>query len=286
MADVKGKVALVTGGGSGIGWGLAHELSKQGAKVVVADIIKENAEKVAAEINQAGGTAVAVHADVCDRDAVKKMKADANKVFGRVSWLFANAGATNFDKLTDMTDADIDWIFTVNLTGVINCLTTFLPDMIAAKEGHVCATASVAGLFPAWIPVHSAYGSAKMGAIGMMLNVRMELAEHNVGASVYCPGGVATGMKENNARYRPAKFGGPGKGEVHISADSHTSIPKSFLSPQTVAKLVVQACRENQPIILDHSDQRQVFIDTYVNTVMKAFDYAAAFEKAEGIQVG
>ncbi|TAL04038.1 MAG: SDR family oxidoreductase, partial [Rhodospirillaceae bacterium] len=177
MTDIAGKVALVTGGGSGIGRGLALALAAEGARIVVADIIKDNAEAVAAEIKKAGGSAVAVACDVSDRTSVRKMKAEANQALGNVSLLFANAGATSFERLTDMSDDDVDWIIQVNLMGVTNCLTTFLPDMIAARDGHVVATASMAGMLPAWIPQHAPYSAAKMGIIGMILNMRMELAE-------------------------------------------------------------------------------------------------------------
>jgi NAD(P)-dependent dehydrogenase (short-subunit alcohol dehydrogenase family) len=286
MAEINGKVALVTGAGSGIGRGVVMALAKAGAKVVVADILKETAEKVAAEIKAAGGTALAVQCDVCDREAVKRMKAEANKAFGTVSIVFANAGATSFDRFTEMSHADIDWIIPVNLMGVTYCMEAFIPDMIAAKEGHVAATASMAGLLPGWIANHVPYSAAKMGIIGMMFNLRMELAEHNVGTTVYCPGGVATGMKQNNAKYRPAKFGGPGQGEVHIDEASSHVTKLNFLTPETIAKLVLLAIKENRPVVVDHSDQRKHFVETYVNPVMKAFDQAADFEKAEGIKAG
>ena len=149
MTQISGKVALVTGGGSGIGRGLALALAADGAKVVVADIIKENADKVAGVIKKAGGSAVALACNVCERAAVRKMTDEANQAFGRVSLLFANAGATSFKPFTAMAENDIDWIIQVNLMGVTNCLMAFLPDMIAAHEGHVIATASMAGLLPA-----------------------------------------------------------------------------------------------------------------------------------------
>ena len=88
MTEISGKVAVVTGGGSGIGMGLAKELARQGAAVAIADIILDNARKVADEINAAGGAsgarAIAVHCDVCDRDSIKRMKAEVNAALGQV----------------------------------------------------------------------------------------------------------------------------------------------------------------------------------------------------------
>src|SRR5438067_294619 len=112
MTQIAGKVAVVTGSGSGIGRGLALELAKQGARVVVADILKDNADKVAAEITKAGGKAASAAVDVCDRASIQKMKAEANKAFGPVGLLFANAGATSFEPLIKMSDDDVDWIIT------------------------------------------------------------------------------------------------------------------------------------------------------------------------------
>lgn len=278
MTEIAGKVALVTGGGSGIGRGLAVTLATEGARVVVADILKENADKVAAEIKQAGGSAIPVMCDVCDRAAVRKMKAEVDRALGRVSLLFANAGATSFERLVDMSEDDVDWILTVNLFGVTNCLMAFLPDMVEAREGHVVATASMAGMLPAWIPYHAPYSAAKMGVIGMILNLRMELEEAGVGATVYCPGGVATGMGANNARYRPARFGGPSTGSLSLPEKSRKKL--EMLPPEHVAKMVLLAVRQNRPIVLDHSDQRRFFTETYVNPVMAAFDDVEAFERS------
>ena len=130
MTEIRGKAAVVTGGGSGIGMGLAKELAKQGASVAIADIILANAQKVADEINAAGGKARALQCDVCDRDSINRMKDEATTALGPIQLVFANAGATSFDPLMDMTDADVDWIITVNLMGVIHCLQAFLPDMM------------------------------------------------------------------------------------------------------------------------------------------------------------
>src|SRR5689334_3119193 len=110
VTEISGKAAVVTGGGSGIGMGLAKELARQGARVAVADILPENAEKVAAAIRTAGGEAVAVQCDVCDRASLKAMKQAANAALGPIGLVFANAGATAFTPLSQMTDDDVDWI--------------------------------------------------------------------------------------------------------------------------------------------------------------------------------
>src|SRR4051812_19388006 len=129
MTEIAGKTAFVTGGGSGIGRALALALAAEGARVVVADILKTNADTVAAEIMAAGGSALGVLCDVCERDSIAQAKNLANEKFGYVSLLFANAGVTSFTRLTDVADNEIDWLTAVNFSGVAYCLKAFLPDM-------------------------------------------------------------------------------------------------------------------------------------------------------------
>ena len=282
MTEITGKIAVVTGGGSGIGMGLAKELAKQGARVAVADIILANAEKVADEIRAAGGEAIAVQCDVCERDSTNAMKDEVHARLGPAQLVFANAGATSFDPLMDMSDADVDWIITVNLMGVMYTTRAFLPDMIASGGGHICATASMAGLLPGWIPVHTPYSAAKMGIIGLMMNLALEMKEHNVFTTSYCPGGVATGMKANNATYRPAKFGGPGEGEVHVSDASKPSTSMNFYTPEAIAPMVLNAVRNNRPFVFDHPEQRVNFRETYSSVVEACYDDADAWHAEHG----
>jgi NAD(P)-dependent dehydrogenase (short-subunit alcohol dehydrogenase family) len=284
MTDIKGRAAVVTGGGSGIGAGLAKELAKQGASVAVADIKIENAQKVAADINAAGGKAVALHVDVCDRGSIKKMAAEAKAALGTITLVFANAGATSFDALMDMSDDDVEWILTVNLLGVMFTTRAFLPDMIAeGNGGHICATASMAGLLPGWIPVHVPYSAAKMGIIGMMMNLQCELTEHNIHTTSYCPGGVATGMKKNNASYRPDKFGGPSSDEVHVDEEvSFKGNMPTFYTPADIAPMVLNAVTNNRAFAFDHAEHRGEFRRTYSNIVEGCYDDIQAWEEKHG----
>lgn len=283
MTEISGKAAVVTGGGSGIGMGLAKELAKQGAAVAVADIILENAEKVAGAIQAAGGRAVALACDVCDRESVNAMRDAAVAALGPVQLVFANAGATSFDPLMDMSDDDVDWIVDVNLMGVMRTTRAFLPQMVAAGGGHVCATASMAGLLPGWIPVHAPYSAAKAGIIGLMMNLQLEMREHGVFTTSYCPGGVATGMKQNNARYRPAKFGGAGEGEeLHVGEVNHEQTSLAFYTPEAIAPMVLDAVRNNRAFVFDHPEQRDLFRQTYAGVVEACYDAAEAWERQHG----
>ena len=285
MTEITG-AAVVTGGGSGIGMALAKRLAKQGVAVAVADILFDNAHKVTDEIKSAGGKAVAIHCDVCERDSIKRMKSEATAALGFIRLVFANAGATSFDPLMDMSDDDVDWIIQVNLMGVINTTRAFLPDMMAAKQGHIMATASMAGLLPGWIPNHMAYSSAKAGIIGAMLNLSLEMKEYGVHTTTYCPGGVATGMKANNSRYRPTRFGGPSEGVVHVSKHSFQGKPPAFYAPEDIAPMVLRAVENNRPFVFDHAEQRRYFRETYSGIVEACYDDIDAYEKERGVPAG
>jgi NAD(P)-dependent dehydrogenase (short-subunit alcohol dehydrogenase family) len=284
MTEILGKSAIVTGGGSGIGMGLAKELARQGAVVAVADIDLDNAEKIAREISAAGGRAVAVHCDVCDRGSIMRMKEQAIAKIGPIQLVFANAGATSFTPLAQMSDDDVEWIVQVNLMGVMHTVRAFLPELMKSGEGHICATASMAGLLPGWIPEHVPYSAAKAGIIGMMMNLALELKPHNIHTTSYCPGGVASGMKANNGRYRPDRFGGPiTVAEVQFSGKSNTHSALNFYHPEAVAPMVLDAVRNNRAFVFDHPDQRRFFRETYADVVEACYDAADAWAQTHGL---
>ena len=283
MTDIAGKAAVVTGGGSGIGMGLAKELASQGASVAIADIIPDNARKVAAEINEAGGTAVAIECDVCERSSIEEMKAKANAALGTIELVFANAGATSFVPVTELTESEIDWMTEVNLKGVVWTALTFLPDLIAAGGGHIMATASMAGLIPTLVPVHTAYSAAKLGVIGFVRSMQLEVEEHNVFCTLYCPGGVLNGMRDNNAKYRPEQFGGPSDERMQIPKASFKDNRLRFYTPEDVAPIVLRAVQNNRPFVFDHSEQRQQFREMYSDVVEACFDDIEQWEQEHGL---
>jgi NAD(P)-dependent dehydrogenase (short-subunit alcohol dehydrogenase family) len=274
MKQFDGKVAVVTGGGSGIGEGLSRALAEAGASVIVADIMRDDAETVVAAIRDAGGSAAAAVCDVSDRASVEAMKAEANRRFGRVSLLFANAGVTLFERLTDMADEDIDWLLQVALHGVFHCLRAFLPDMIAAREGPVVATSSFAGLLSPFMDEHAPYVAAKAGVIGLMLTMRRELADSGVGMTVLCPGKVATRITESRRR-RPRRFGGPAGATVTLPLGAETM---SERTPAQVAEMVFAAIRDDKPVVVTHGDAKEIFLRGFSDVVAEAFDAAAAWE--------
>jgi NAD(P)-dependent dehydrogenase (short-subunit alcohol dehydrogenase family) len=283
MTEIAGKAAVVTGGGSGIGMGLAKELARHGASVAIADILPDTARTVADEINQAGGTAIAIHCDVSDRSSIDQMKAEANAGLGTIGLVFANAGATSFMAARELTENELDWMIEVNTKGAIWTALTFLPDLIASGGGHIVATASMAGLIPTLVPVHSAYAAAKMGLIGFLRSMQLEVEEHGVVCTLYCPGGVLNGMRDNNAKYRPERFGGPSDERMQIPHASFKGNRLRFYTPDEVAPIVLRAVRNNRPFVFDHSEQRQSFREQYADVIEACFDDIDQWEQEHGI---
>ncbi len=281
MTEIRGRVAVVTGGGSGIGQALARELAKRGASVAIADLWGDRAAEVADEIAKSGASALAVECDVSDPSAVTELHAQASASLGEVSLLFANAGVTALQPLVEMDRNDVAWIFGVNLMGAVYCLEEFLPEMVRVGRGHVVATSSIAGLIPESLSDHGPYAGAKAGLIGLMLNLRLELARVGVGCTVVCPGGVATRIGQSPAN-RPARFGGPSERPLSPGATTvQIPHPIEFRPPHQVAAMILGAVEEDRPMVITDASQREYFLRSYVDLVLSAFDQAAAFHAQE-----
>lgn len=186
----KGKISIVTGGGSGIGRSLSEELAAAGAIVVVADIDGSRAERVAEGINGRGGRADAAAVDVTRADQVQWLVDDAAARYGRVDYLFNNAGIVIVAEARDMVVSDWQRLLAVNVHGVVHGVAAAYPRMVAQGFGHIVNTASMAGLIPT--PAMAAYGLSKHAVVGLSTSLRLEAAGLGVKVSVACPGFVET----------------------------------------------------------------------------------------------
>jgi NAD(P)-dependent dehydrogenase (short-subunit alcohol dehydrogenase family) len=145
--------------------------------------------------------------------------------------------------------------------------------MIEAREGHIVATASIAGLMAPFIARHAPYCAAKAGIIGMILSLRADIEKYGVGASVLCPGAVQSDIALS-ARYRPAQYGGPSEAVAAIPQDLH-AIGRPAVE---AGQMVLEAIRAGSPIILTDASQRAGFDRGMARMVHEAFDAAAAFD--------
>ena len=233
--------AFITGGASGLGLAIAEALAAQDVAVTIADA---SADNLAAALAGKGRRFRGVQLDVRDREGWARAKAEAETALGPVDLLFANAGiAPDGKHLADMPPDNFDRVIAVNLTGVFNAINTFGASIRALGRGHVAATSSMSGMVMDG-PGIGSYGSAKAGVIAIMEVLRLEMAPHGVGVSVFCPGATATNLMANTQA-----LGGP-----LPSADA--SLLGVETRPEHVAPLVLRGIEENRAYIFSHPHRR------------------------------
>lgn len=225
MRDVEGKVAFITGGDSGIGLGIARAFTDAGMKVVITYRSRTHLDEAMKLLAGATERVHAINLDVTDRAGMEKAAAETVQVFGKVHVLVNNAGVGVIGGLSRATYEDWDWAMSVNAGGVFNGVRCFLPRIQAQGEGgQVVSVSSLAGLLghaPAGV-----YTASKFAVVGMMEALRAELADSNVGVTVFCPGIVNTNIG-SSARNRPA-----------TDADSGAKVDPGFkMDPAMMAQL-------------------------------------------------
>jgi NAD(P)-dependent dehydrogenase (short-subunit alcohol dehydrogenase family) len=269
MRELAGKVAVVTGGGSGIGRGMALAFAEAGMHVAIGDIEEQAAERVRREIESHGVTAIAVRLDVVDRAAVEAFADRIYRELGAVHLLCNNAGVVTFDLMDQVRDADWRWVCSVNLDGVVNGLQAFLPRMKAQPgEKHVVNTASIAGM-----AAHKGiapYVASKYAVVGISETLHAERDEHGIGCSVLCPGNVNTQIVASG-RNRQDAVGGPDR-RVHPEVQQQIA---AGIDPLDVGRIVRQAVLEDDLYIFTHADTRAL-VERRFRDIMAAFDKCAA----------
>ncbi len=189
--SLSGRVALVTGGGQGIGRAIALRLANSGASVVVNDI-SDSAEAVAGEIASLGGRSGAILADVSSASDVARMVEEAVASFGRIDILVNNAGITRDQLLLRMSDEDWDKVISVDLKSVFLCTRAVLKYMLRERWGRIVSISSIVGLVGN--KGQANYASAKAGIIGFTRTVAREVASRGITANAIAPGFIDTGM--------------------------------------------------------------------------------------------
>ena len=238
---VADNVAIVTGGGNGIGGALAAKLAQQDARVVVADINSSAADAVAGGINaERPGAAVAVRGDVSDTAQIRQLIERAEREFGPVDLYFANAGITGVSGL-DVTEDEWDQSIDINLRAHIRAAQLLVPDWVARGEGYFISTASAAGLLT---QLGSAtYSVTKHAAVGFAEWLNITYGDYGVRVSCLCPMGVNTKLL-----YSPGESDDP----LARLATRAVTTAGDVLEPDDVADSVLAAIDEEKFLILPH----------------------------------
>ena len=238
--DISGKVAIVTGGGAGIGAALARALAAGGARVLVADIAAENAERVARDIGS--GRALAAGGDVSDEDVIRELVARAASEFGPVDLYFANAGiagGVGLESSDDRWAAALD----VNVLAHVRAARVLVPGWLERGSGHFVSTASAAGLLT---QLGSApYAVTKHAAVGFAEWLSVTYGNRGIGVSCLCPMGVKTALLD-------AGFGEDA--ENSSIATRAVTTAGAVLDPDDVARMVLDGIAAERFLILPHPE--------------------------------
>lgn len=255
MKEVSGKVAFVTGGGSGIGLGMAKVFTAAGMKVVIADVRQDHLDAAMSHLKSAGTNVHPIALDVTDREAMERAANETVRVFGKVHLLCNNAGVSLFGPMEQATYEDWDWVMGVNVDGVINGLQSFVPRIRAHGEGgHVVNTASMAGLIVG--PGMGIYSASKFAVFGLTTSLRYDLMPHRIGVSVLCPGFVRSNIHEA-VLSRPKSLEHSGYQVTAEDIKRLDSVLAVGMDPVQVAEKVLSAVRRNDLFIFPHAEFRE-----------------------------
>jgi NAD(P)-dependent dehydrogenase (short-subunit alcohol dehydrogenase family) len=250
MPAHQGKIAVVTGGASGIGFAIAERAGAEGMIVVLVDVDATALAAARAALERDGVVVHALTADVSDRDAMMALAAQVEAEVGDVWLLVNNAGVFLAAPFLEMPPEQWEFIIGVNLWGVVHGLHAFLPGMVARDSGYVVNTASVDGL----VTVRNAtsYNAAKHAVVALTETLYRELEADGskVGVSVLCPGAVTTNIVKS-ARHWPARLGPP----PPQSSDGEYPELDGLMRPAEVADIMFEAIAERRFWILTHAQQ-------------------------------
>jgi NAD(P)-dependent dehydrogenase (short-subunit alcohol dehydrogenase family) len=268
MDDLNGRVAVITGGASGIGLATARALAREGMHIVVADIEQAAIDRVLPEIAALGVETLGVRTDVSKLADVQALADRTWERFGACHVLFNNAGVAISGPMAEMRHEDWEWLMRVNLWGPIHGVEVFVPRLIAQGQGgHVVSTASFAGLVAN--DGLGIYCVTKYGVVALMECLYRELSPHGIGASVLCPMRVETNIG-SSARNRPDDLGGPMLPAADAEAEDRPQAGR-IISPEEVAPMVVTAIRQRRLYIVTHPESRP-FVQSRFRRIDRAYD--------------
>jgi NAD(P)-dependent dehydrogenase (short-subunit alcohol dehydrogenase family) len=230
-----GKIAIVTGGASGIGKALSEQLAERGATVVVTDVNAGLLEETTRAITACGGAALAVALDVRDFTAVRELVESTAEEYGRLDYIFNNAGIGCGSEAHEHPQEAWHRVIDTNLYGVINGVVAAYPLMVRQGSGHIVNTASMAGLLP--LTGEISYTTSKHGIVGLSGALRIEGALHGVKVSVVCPGFIRTPI------YATAEY-------INLDPEKLMRVFPKGTSPEKTAAVILADVARNRAVII------------------------------------
>ncbi len=241
MRKLDGKIALITGGGSGIGRATSLLFAQEGAKVAIADWVEANGQAVVAEIKKSGGEAITIKTDVSKAADAEKMVRETIAHFGRLDILYNNAGIGKAKVLHTMTEEEWDRTLDIDLKGVFLGCKYALPELMK-HGGVILSTASVAGI--EGIRRMGSYCAAKAGVILLTKSMAMDYAEYGIRVNCICPGGIGTPLFETG--YDKLT---PERKERALNAFKALHLVNRIGQPEEIAKTALFLCSDDASFI-------------------------------------
>jgi NAD(P)-dependent dehydrogenase (short-subunit alcohol dehydrogenase family) len=259
MRELRGRVAFVTGGSSGIGLGLVEVLAREGMRVAFTYRRRDHLDAALSQLRASGVAAqtLPLELDVVDRPGFAAAAERVERELGPVQLLVNNAGVAVHGLIEHATYQDWDWVLGVNLGGVVNGIATFLPRMLASGlEGHIVNVSSMGGV--AALGSVGLYTTSKFAVVGLTESLRTDLIGRPIGVSVYCPGPVKSNIGESG-RGRPAHLAESGyAAPERVQGAPPPAMLEHAMDAVTAAGYVLEGIRRNALYIFSHPEFRDV----------------------------
>ncbi len=281
MKDLKDKVAVVTGGSSGIGLGIARALAKEGTHVVVVGMNEDKGMRVAEELKGYGVRASSYVCDVSNRSAVEKLADYAWNEYGHVDLIFNNAGVSSgIGTVIEGKEEDFRWLLDVNLIGEWNGCSVFGKRFIEqGTPAHIVNTASENSFYPA-APLQGFYVATKHAILGLSDTLRMELPDY-IGVSILCCGLVNTSLHRSSEN-RPERLGGPTEPE---NVEGGEMVMQLGMDPDEIGRLTIEGVKRGDFYIVTHPHNRDYIEERYKEILDAFVAQAPRFEGDEKYDV-
>jgi NAD(P)-dependent dehydrogenase (short-subunit alcohol dehydrogenase family) len=252
MKDFAGKIAFITGGASGAGFGQAQIFSEAGMKVVIADVRQDHLDEAMAYFKEKKAPAHAIKLDITDRVAYAAAADEVEKVFGSTpDLLVLTAGVNVFGPAEASTYDDYDWVVGVCFGGIVNSLVTFVPRMIkAGKGGHIASTVSW-GAFGAG-PTTAPYSAAKAAVLNLLESYYVALKPYGIGVTAVCPANIRSKIYESALKGRPEKFGNTGYNVTEDTQKLLASIHANGMDPRVLADWMKKGIENEQFLVVPY----------------------------------